>query len=427
MTVPHPDRRERVRFLERHADDLKCERPASDVPGVATSRAASARRLAEDLADSTDGMTLADLRHLVVLSRRTPDRLRPDRLLDLYRFGDAESPWEALSRDKLENVEQTLSARVLGQDAAVRHVATTILRAHLGLAGLHHSARRSKPKGTLFFVGPTGVGKTELAKACAEFLFGDESACIRFDMSEYRQDHADQRLVGAPPGYTGFEAGGQLTNAVRERPFCVLLFDEIEKAHPRVLDKFLQILEDGRLTDGRGETTWFSETIIIFTSNVGAGSCPTPPTNAEDVRQHFERAVRDHFTTELQRPEILNRLGENVVVFNPIEDDAIRKGILDRKLAPLRAHLQDRHGVCLQLTPDAEAHLLQSTRTEHGGRGLLNALERDLLNPLTWYLFERPHQLTPGRTLHAELRRTDGDPPDPPGPALKFKLGEAAR
>lgn len=129
-----------------------------------------------------------------------------------------------------------------------------LIRAYTGLSGLQHSAKARTPKGALFFVGPTGVGKTELAKSLAQFLFGDEDACIRFDMSEFNHEHADQRLVGAPPGYVGYEQGGQLTNAVKNRPFSLLLFDEIEKAHPRILDKFLQILEDGRLTDGKGET-----------------------------------------------------------------------------------------------------------------------------------------------------------------------------
>jgi ATP-dependent Clp protease ATP-binding subunit ClpA len=268
----------------------------------------------------------------------------------------------------------------------------------LGLAGLQHSARRSKPKGTLFFVGPTGVGKTELAKAIAEFLFGDEAACIRLDMSEYSHEHSDQRLIGAPPGYVGFEEGGQLTNAVRERPFCVLLFDEIEKAHPRILDKFLQILEDGRLTDGRGETAHFSETVIIFTSNIGAADMPAA-TDRQVVRDHFIRAVERHFVGELGRPELLNRLGENVVVFEPITNPGLRRSILQRKIVPLHSHLQERFGVNLRLDEGLEGRFVESARMDHGGRGLNNAVENLLLNPLSRFLFGRRHQLRRGRTV----------------------------
>jgi hypothetical protein len=201
------------------------------------------------MADLTDGLTLLDLRNLLALSNQMPVRIRPDRLVNLYKFGEQRSPWEDLDGARLNGVEEELRKRVIGQDKAVHAVGTLLIRAYMGLAGLQHSSVRRKPRGILFFVGPTGVGKTELAKATAAFLFGDENACIRFDMSEYSHEHDDQRLVGAPPSYVGFEQGGQLTNAVRQRPFCVLLFDEIEKAHPRVLDKFLQVWRAGGPVD----------------------------------------------------------------------------------------------------------------------------------------------------------------------------------
>jgi ATP-dependent Clp protease ATP-binding subunit ClpA len=246
------------------------------------------------------------------------------------------------------------------------------------------------------------VGKTELAKALAEFLFGDESACIRFDMSEFNHEHSDQRLIGAPPGYVGFEEGGQLTNAIRARPFSVLLFDEIEKAHGRVLDKFLQVLEDGRLTDGRGETTWFSESVIIFTSNIGASTLPAgaPP---GDHERHFQSAVEEHFVKTLGRPELLNRLGDNIVVFRAIQDRKLRLDILSKKLAPVKAHLRERWGVGLDVHPAVQERLLSLARGEHGGRGVLNAVERELLGPLARFMFGVHGKLRQGRTVQVLL------------------------
>ncbi|MGB0378619.1 MAG: AAA family ATPase, partial [Poseidonia sp.] len=183
----------------------------------------------ELLAEVTDGMTTVDIRNMAALSRQSETTLSVDDMVNLYRFGEKESPWTQLDEEKVAKARDIIKKRVKGQDEAVERVVTMIIRAFLGLAGVQHSRHMTKPKGTLFFVGPTGVGKTELAKSVAEFIFGDENNCIRFDMSEFSQEHADQRLIGAPPGYVGFEEGGQLTNAVAEKPFSVLLFDEIEK------------------------------------------------------------------------------------------------------------------------------------------------------------------------------------------------------
>jgi ATP-dependent Clp protease ATP-binding subunit ClpA len=342
------------------------------------------------LAEMTDGMTRVDLRNMAALSRQSSTPLRIDSLVNLYRFGEQESPWTQLDEEMVGKAGEIIRNRVKGQDEAVEMVVTMLIRAYLGLAGIQHSRLKTKPKGTLFLVGPTGVGKTELAKSIAELIFGDESSCIRFDMSEYSQEHADQRLIGAPPGYVGFEEGGQLTNAVAEKPFSVLLFDEIEKAHPRVLDKFLQILEDGRLTDGRGQTVHFSETVIIFTSNIGAGDA-NPKMSQDEVRTHFFEAVGIHFNETLGRPELLNRFGDNVIVFDFIDDPSIRSQIMIEKLKGVKNHLDENFNLALEIDDDYVQRLVTMGKLEHGGRGLINVIEREIVNPMSIFIFSRLH------------------------------------
>src|SRR4051794_39278696 len=209
-----------------------------------------------------------------------------------------------------------------GQDHAVVHVLDIIKRA---VTGVGANRRGGRPRGVAFLAGPTGVGKTELAKTVTSLLFNDESSYIRFDMSEFSAEHADQRLIGAPPGYVGYDAGGELTNAIREKPFSVVLFDEVEKAHPLILDKFLQVLDDGVLTSGRGERVYFSEALIVFTSNLGIHRTDasgdkianvTPEQPFEEVRRKVRAEIKTHFKMVLNRPELLNRIGENIIVFD---------------------------------------------------------------------------------------------------------------
>ena len=220
-------------------------------------------------------------------------------------MGILDSPWgKPALRQRLGDARETLGRRLRGQDEAVERSLDIVVRSVMGLSGAQASEQPSKPRGVLFFAGPTGVGKTELAKALTELIFGDERAYIRFDMSEFAAEHAAERLTGAPPGYLGHDAGGELTNAVRKQPFSLILFDEIEKAHPRVMDKFLQILDDGRLTDGSGSTVYFSEAVIVFTSNLGlkvmndrgiVEQNVTADMPRTELEERMTSAVREHF------------------------------------------------------------------------------------------------------------------------------------
>lgn len=336
-------------------------------------------------------------------------------VVDLYKYGIKENPWDSLNTESLRSAPEDFRRRVKGQDAAITKTLDVIKRAVTGMSGLRSSSH-TRPKGILFFAGPTGTGKTETAKTLAEKLFGDERRCIRFDMSEYRQSHSDQKLLGAPPGYVGYEAGGQLTNAVRENPFSILLFDEIEKAHPSILDKFLQILEDGRMTDGQGNTVYFSECIIIFTSNLGIYTLDeqgqrtanvTTDTPYPIVQERVRRAIEDYFKLELGRPEILNRIGENIVVFDFIRPD-IAEQILLSQLGKIIQGLAAERKITLTLSETALSSLMENAlgNLGNGGRGIGNIVENMLIDPLSRYIFDENVQ--DGESLEIEeIRRED--------------------
>jgi ATP-dependent Clp protease ATP-binding subunit ClpC len=271
-------------------------------------------------------------------------------------------------RSRLANMEDVLHARVIDQDEGVRAVAEAVRHSRAGLS----DPRR--PIGTFLFLGPTGVGKTELAKTLASFLFGSDSALLRIDMSEYMERHAVARLIGSPPGYVGYEEGGQLTEAVRRRPYQVILLDEIEKAHPQVMNLLLQLLDEGRLTDGHGRTVDFRHTILIMTSNLGSEYFQSGDSE-EEIHKRVRNALRDAL-----RPEFLNRIDETVI-FHPLAESAIEK-IVDLKVAELNARLAEQD-IQLSLTDEAKRVLTKKGFDPHyGARPLARALKRLVENPL---------------------------------------------
>jgi ATP-dependent Clp protease ATP-binding subunit ClpB len=296
---------------------------------------------------------------------------------------------------KLVDMESRLRQRVVGQDAALEKVANAIRRSRAGLS----DPRR--PIGSFIFLGPTGVGKTELARALAEFLFDDERNMVRIDMSEYMERHAVARLIGAPPGYVGYEEGGQLTEAVRRRPYSVVLFDEIEKAHPDVFNVLLQIMDDGRLTDGKGRVVDFKNTIIIMTSNLGA-SYLTPenlatPAAFERVREKVMAVVQASF-----KPEFLNRV-DDIILFNPLGKEQLTR-IVELQLESLRRLLAERK-VSLELTDAAkELVFTEGYDVQYGARPLKRALQRLIQDPLALKILD-------GEVLHGDHVIVDADLP----------------
>ena len=276
--------------------------------------------------------------------------------------------------EKLVNMESRLRRRVVGQDHAIEALSNAVRRARAGFSD------ESRPLGSFMFLGPTGVGKTELAKALAEFLFDDERAMVRLDMSEYMERHSVSRLIGAPPGYVGYEEGGQLTEAVRRRPYSVVLLDEIEKAHSDVFNVLLQVLDDGRLTDSHGRTVDFRNTVLIMTSNIGSQFLSESVLAGDgDSRQTMVsrviEAVRQHF-----RPEFLNRLDETIV-FNPLGREELRQ-IVGLQLDRVRQRLEGR-GLQVAFAPEVLEYLIDvGFDPVYGARPLKRAIQREVENPL---------------------------------------------
>ncbi|WP_406487622.1 AAA family ATPase [Streptomyces phaeochromogenes] len=429
VAVPGPDADERERMAELLASEHPpgpdaVESVPQDGTGIEQEGPYGRSRLdpVTAFAKAAAGLSLDAMRqsHRLALSRGMPFEAMPD-AVRIYRLGVEKDPWRSWAiRERIARGHDALTHRVRGQEPAVTMTLDILKRAALGLSGAQATSAGHRPRGVLFFAGPTGTGKTEMAKTVAQLLFDSEEAYLRFDMSEFSAAHAADRLVGAPPGYVGYEAGGELTRAVRADPFRVILFDEIEKAHQGVMDKFLQLLEDGRLTDGQGVTTYFSECVLIFTSNLGVQHTDPkteqrvwdvhPKDDYSDLAKRVKQNIRHHFEAEVGRPELMNRFGGNVVVFGFITGPPAEE-VLDLSIDNIAAALWESQDIRLEISPRARGQLgTYCLRDPYaGGRGIGMALETHLINPLARSIFEiRPE------SLRGTLRVTDvtEDPED---------------
>lgn len=415
VAVPMPGGEERLRAAKLLA------------AGTSDYEAATEEKQAEmvqTFAAQAQGLSLQAMKAAVQIARdkglgmgRIEDAVRA------YRVGVVENPWRHDSlRDRISEQSGQIGEKVLGQEAAIQQSLDIIIRSITGMTAAHGSPNATKPRGVLFFAGPTGVGKTELAKQVTKLVFEDERAMVRFDMSEFSEEHNASRLIGAPPGYRGFDSGGELTNAMREKPFSLILFDEIEKAHGRILDKFLQILDDGRLTDGRGGTVYFTEALIVFTSNLGVTEVErdqfgqptgrrktlvTPGTEREEAERLIRTGIRDYFQNELGRPELLNRIGDNIVVFDFITEE-VGQQILDLLISNVAARVKREHDVTIELSDQCREELGRVALSDlsQGGRGIGSRVERALVNPLARVLFEQAP--VPGSTMRINQISADG-------------------
>lgn len=336
-----------------------------------------------------------------------------DEVVDVNDIAEVVAQWTGIpvsqmmesEAERLVHMEERLAERVIGQEEAIRAIADAIRRARAGLKDPH------RPIGSFIFIGPSGVGKTELAKALAEFLFGDEDALVRLDMSEYREQHTVSRLFGAPPGYVGYEEGGQLTEAVRRRPYRVILFDEIEKAHPEVWNALLQILDEGRLTDGQGHVVDFRNTVLIMTSNLGTefvrrggtlGFLPEAHTDEERANQEkIQKALKSTF-----RPEFLNRIDE-IIMFSPLTLENMYQ-IVDLQMKEVRQRLLE-HGLDVELTPAARRWLAEiGYDPNFGARPLRRAIQKYIESPLSVSILSG--QFRPGDKVIVDYQEGENKP-----------------
>ena len=387
ISLPNPDHQMRRALAGSLIQSLE---------GAKESSALSKDAALQSFVDNTEGLLLVDLMLIAQLCREEKlGYAKIGEAVRRYKVGVSEDPWQKIDRCKIRDGQNFIMERVKGQDHAVAHMLDIIKRA---VTGVGAPRRGGRPRGVAFLAGPTGVGKTELAKSITSLLFGDESAYIRFDMSEFSAEHSDQRLIGAPPGYIGYDMGGELTNAIREKPFSVVLFDEIEKAHPRILDKFLQILDDGVLTSGRGERVYFTEAFIVFTSNLGIYQTDitgerketvSPEDQFETIQKRIREEIEKHFKLTLNRPEILNRIGDNIIVFDFIREN-IAEQIFNSMVDSVLSDLKGSQSIDISIDPLALQTLRELCLKDlsNGGRGIRNKIETHLVNPLSRALFD---------------------------------------
>ncbi|HPV14446.1 MAG TPA: AAA family ATPase [Candidatus Cloacimonadota bacterium] len=403
IEIAKPNKEERKLYFQAQAQYYAPEDPDKEPPDQ--------RQIENVFLDHTDGLSNRELENLRSISLKTSLPLSEIRqIVDLYKFGTKENFWLKLDKERIDKAESELKKRVKGQDNAIAKTVEVIRRARLGLDGLEQANMRTKPKGVLFFAGPTGVGKTELAKSVAELIFGMEDAIIRFDMSEYNDSNSDVKLIGAPPGYIGYEEGGQLTSRVREKPFSIILFDEIEKAHDKVFDKFLQILDDGRLTDSQGNTVYFSQTLIIFTSNLGIykkgrlgkrepnvlydprfPDDPEKTDSYETMRDKIQKEIDFFFNSKLNRPEIRNRFGENFVIFDfirqPYDQEIVKMKLNTITKNMMKLYSSEIHFSDVFIEDFRNKILIE--KLIDGGRGINNRIESYIISSLTSFLNDR--------------------------------------
>ncbi|MBN2198918.1 MAG: ATP-dependent chaperone ClpB [Candidatus Aminicenantes bacterium] len=381
---------EDMKKLKEDTDALKAEEARAERGGDL-----------EKVAEIRYGRLPAVLRDIEEKTRRLAEAQKKSKMLkdevDEEDVAQVVSRWTGIPVSKmlegeverLIRMEEHLRRRVVGQDEALRAVADTVRRARAGIQDA------SRPLGSFLFLGPTGVGKTELARALAEFLFDDEKAMVRLDMSEYMEKHSVARLVGAPPGYVGYEEGGQLTEAVKRRPYVLVLLDEVEKAHPDVFNMLLQILDDGRLTDGKGRTVDFKNTLIIMTSNLGSQIIKELSGDYDAMEREVRRILESHF-----RPEFLNRVDE-VIIFRPLSKETLLR-IVDLQIDLLRKRMEARR-VSLDVTAAARAVLAErGTDPVYGARPLKRTIQQDLQNPLAM-------KLLAGEFKEGDAVRVDAD------------------
>lgn len=407
IAIPVTNRDERYTYVEMRGNKLASE-INTDVSTLACL-----------IAGITDQWNLHRVDRLIETARQSCSCISDiETLAQAIMTGVTKSPWMGKNiREVVRNCSEQLEARVIGQPAAIEAVITTLKKSVTGLSASTQSSASTAPKGVFFFAGPTGTGKTELTKTLAQLIYGSESNLIRFDCGELQQEHSVQRLIGAPPGYVGYEAGGELTDAVAANPSSVVLFDEIEKAHPRLLDTLLSVLDDGRLTNGQGHVTYFTDALIVFTSNLGMhGEDESGDRNIKfdyDTPFHeMESGIRDEiaktFNSRLERPELLGRLGgkENIVVFDYLRDI---DGVVNKFIENIKQRLSNLHKIELVIEEEV-INKLNSDLNDNtellslGGRGISQTLERNVVNPLAGWLFD--NQETSG-AVHVTLEEDD--------------------